>query len=725
MKRIYIVFLLLFLIISNAKILYGQWVESHGPLGCYIHSFYVSGNRIFTLTSDSIYISTNNGRSWAGINNGFKPDSSLVRSFTAIDSNLFVITYGGAYFHSTNTGKSWEPYIIDSISGAPIWDFAVCDNNLFAGTYGAGVFKSSDDGVSWDSINNGLGDLYINHIKAENGYLFAWNKNGIFITSDAGISWNLIASEDKGFNEVVAGDSILFANLSRGASAGIYYSTDMGKNWIQFSNAPPVSGINVILAKGKDLFAGTFDGSNGGVFLTTDNGANWTALNNGLICQDVSNLAMTDSVLFAGTQMTGAHMSTNYGNSWIKTGKGVKDSIGLAIMSLTVYNHHLFAGTWGGGIFSSQDSGINWEAKNNGLDIKFIISLAVQGNSIFAGTTLGKVFVSDNNGDSWTEASNGLPYAGKEYYSLPLAASGNYLFAGFPNDTAGVYRTTDAGLNWTSVKNNLPVQVFRFVSSIAATNSIVFIGGYSSVYYSTDEGVNWIADTTGLPFSNVEISSLAIIDTNIFAGTASHGIYKSTIYGAPWKQVNTELDSSARGHIINCMAVTGQNLIAGLSGGAYPGGGIYVSTNLGESWTNVNPGLTDLNINALATDGADVYVGAGGQLGHGIWSRPLSQIITSVNGIKNNVPSEFLLLQNYPNPFNPVTTISYIIPKTSWVTLKVYDILGREVSTMVDKNERTGKYSVTFKGDNLSSGVYFYQLKAGNFTETKKLLLLK
>jgi len=83
------------------------------------------------------------------------------------------------------------------------------------------------------------------------------------------------------------------------------------------------------------------------------------------------------------------------------------------------------------------------------------------------------------------------------------------------------------------------------------------------------------------------------------------------------------------------------------------------------------------------------------------------------------------LSQNYPNPFNPTTTIEYKIPESGLVTIKVYDILGREVQTLVDQQLPAGFYETQFDGSNLASGIYFYRIKAGKFVQTKKLMLLK
>jgi hypothetical protein len=89
------------------------------------------------------------------------------------------------------------------------------------------------------------------------------------------------------------------------------------------------------------------------------------------------------------------------------------------------------------------------------------------------------------------------------------------------------------------------------------------------------------------------------------------------------------------------------------------------------------------------------------------------------------VPAEFSLSQNYPNPFNPVTTINWQSPVSSWQILRIYDVLGNEVASLVNEFKSAGKYSVEFDGTNLPSGIYYYRLNAGNFSDTKKLMLMK
>ena len=105
----------------------------------------------------------------------------------------------------------------------------------------------------------------------------------------------------------------------------------------------------------------------------------------------------------------------------------------------------------------------------------------------------------------------------------------------------------------------------------------------------------------------------------------------------------------------------------------------------------------------------------------------VSLIPNSATGINDNasVINGYELKQNYPNPFNPSTIISYQIPQNSFVTLKVYNILGNEVATLVNEQQTAGKYNFNFKANNLASGIYIYKLTAGSFTSVRKLTLLK
>ncbi|MDZ7764852.1 MAG: T9SS type A sorting domain-containing protein [Melioribacteraceae bacterium] len=109
---------------------------------------------------------------------------------------------------------------------------------------------------------------------------------------------------------------------------------------------------------------------------------------------------------------------------------------------------------------------------------------------------------------------------------------------------------------------------------------------------------------------------------------------------------------------------------------------------------------------------------------------PEGDILSDVQDIEDTLPTKYSLSQNYPNPFNPSTTIKFTIPQSGFVSLKVYNILGQEVKTLLSKEINTGAYSVDWNGtnnygDQLSSGVYFYRIEAGDFIESKKMLFIK
>jgi hypothetical protein len=154
--------------------------------------------------------------------------------------------------------------------------------------------------------------------------------------------------------------------------------------------------------------------------------------------------------------------------------------------------------------------------------------------------------------------------------------------------------------------------------------------------------------------------------------------------------------------------------------------GVCKSTDLGENWVAVNTGLGTgyaKSIRALAISGD--YIFAGCDKTGGIWRQPVSSLLTSVEQNNQTVPESFSLSQNYPNPFNPSTVISYQLSVVSNVKLSVFDVLGKEVATLVNEVQTAGNHQVTFDSHALSSGMYFYKLTAGSFTQVKKMTLTK
>jgi hypothetical protein len=238
-------------------------------------------------------------------------------------------------------------------------------------------------------------------------------------------------------------------------------------------------------------------------------------------------------------------------------------------------------------------------------------------------------------------------------------------------------------------------------------------GNGSGVNLSTNNGTSWTVVNNGLP-TGTEISSLVISGTNLFAGSTIDGVFLSTNNGTSWTAINSGLAVYA----VRSLAVSGTNLFIGMG----YSGGVFRSTNNGTSWTAVSMGLEGNGVQSLFGNG--MYLFAGTSEGR-VWRRPLSEMITSVERVSSDLPTHFSLDQNYPNPFNPATNISFSLPSKLFVSLKVFDALGREVSVLVYEELPAGTYSQQWNAASLSSGVYFYRLQSGSFNETKKLILLR
>jgi len=134
--------------------------------------------------------------------------------------------------------------------------------------------------------------------------------------------------------------------------------------------------------------------------------------------------------------------------------------------------------------------------------------------------------------------------------------------------------------------------------------------------------------------------------------------------------------------------------------------------------------LTNFYDYALCILNNYIFLGTGGEMPQGVYRRPLSELV-GIQPISNEIPNQFSLSQNYPNPFNPNTVISFQLAVNSFAMLKVYDLLGREVATLVNEQLQPGTYEVDWDGNGFASGVYYYKLAAGDYTETKKMVLIK
>lgn len=707
-----------------------QWVQTNGPYGGNAHSLAISGNDIFACFNGEVFRSTDYGSSWNSANM-----TDLASNWIVADSeNIFVGTGGIGIYHSTNKGVNWNTVNNGLPSFIDISNLAIIGKNLFASTLNGTVknpkhcvYRSTNSGSSWVSSNVGLENIEVNVFSSGQSStgdtnIFAGTSNGVFVSTNNGELWSSIGLGNTNISSIaIIPNGTNNPSIFAGSIHGISLSTDTGLHW-SFVNSgitdTLISALSVSynISGDPNIIAGT---QGGNVYISNNRGRSWDIANTGLITgtwewgDRIFSFNVSGNYIYVCT-IAGIFLSTNNGLNWksVNYGAAFATVNALAVASNNTVNNTIIAGTFLSGIFLSSENGSNWVAANNGIHSIDINALAINGKYIFAGSSTG-VFLSTNNGISWD--SVGLN--GKEVVSL-LATSdsrGNSVILAGTWD--GAFISTNNGGIWISIGlSTNDVESLAVITDDSTIMNIYAGTRGSGIFLSTNKGASWIPKNTGLPmFSNIQ--NLFYHGHNLFAINEYDSLlYISTDKGSSWKP---RLTTTSHNDIIDCLTF---NPESGGESDIYVGTsqGLMVSKDNGLTWHSFNEGFTDINIRSLVISGSYIYAG-----GNGVWRRPLSDFVTGVKDKKNNLPTSFSLNQNYPNPFNPTTTINYSVPKSGFVTLKVYDVLGREVTTLVNENKPIGNYSVQINASKLVSGIYFYRMQAGDFVQTKKLILLK
>lgn len=383
-------------------------------------------------------------------------------------------------------------------------------------------------------------------------------------------------------------------------------------------------------------------------------------------------------------------------------------------------NGILYVSSNGNGVYKTIDSTLTWQQINNGLitmQAKEVLQLLANGTELIAATFDG-IYKSSNGGSNWTKKSNGIILGGGALYlfTSSIFSNNGVLFTGA---YTGIYRSTDDAENWigTNISGSGVLANF-FVNH----NGILFAARESNNqpygYSSTDNGQFWT------PFINNGFPVITYLSegTILWAGTID-GVWITTNNGLTWSSRNSGL--SLDPYSSSIIRVNG-TLITSLKFG---GSGIYKSTNNGINWVSIGEGLPFLeSIDFLFPYGNKILAATS----DGIYQRDISEIITSISKQSSEIPRAFKVYQNYPNPFNPSTVIKFDVPvsrdadNSSYQTrLVVYDLLGNEISTLVDETLKPGRYSVTWDASKYPSGAYLYKVQSGSLSETRKMMLIK
>lgn len=355
-----------------------------------------------------------------------------------------------------------------------------------------------------------------------------------------------------------------------------------------------------------------------------------------------------------------------------------------------------FVGNENGQVFKTTNGGFNWSLiLDAGLTLICDIKFSRQNRNVgYIFCSSSKIYKTTNYGTTWQLFS---PYFGSGYYG--------WWKTGYVTDSAHAW----FGLN--------------------TSNS----GQYAKIIFTTNGGINWTISTM--------IQGLPDIDAVSFKTDNQFGIASFSHFGVP--DISLEYTSSGgenwlslNNFYLHDKSINGLINITGSSVWYFTADDmdslhtyVYKSTNDGTSWSEmyiVEPAtlLSSTNIDAVRLNNK-IYAWTCSRGTKSILKLVDTAVVIGIKPNSQSVPSKFTLRQNYPNPFNPITKIKYDIPKTSRVSIKIYDLIGREVATLVNELKQPGYYEAIFNGNNLASGVYFYRIEADNYNAVKKMVLMK
>jgi photosystem II stability/assembly factor-like uncharacterized protein len=397
----------------------------------------------------------------------------------------------------------------------------------------------------------------------------------------------------------------------------------------------------------------------------------------------------------------------------------------------------------------------NWTVQTSGITDDLYCISAVDNNIAWAAGESGAVIRTIDGGINWPKVDGGN-FGNNIIWNID-ALDENTAFITYTSVTQTyIYRTTNGGSDWQPVF----IQSGGFINDIHVydnSNGIAYgdpVGGKWTVVRTTNGGTTWNRiPTEPTPNGNeigVYYNSLSVTDSLHIWFLGSQRVYRSSDAGLTWSSTVTPDYYLSIWFLNDSVGMTSSAINGGLSTDSginwnsisipamdfytiagsgirdfwFPSGpNVYHTIDFGNSWTSdlIFPGGGQIFASDFVTIGNNAIGYVAGT--NGIVAR-YEGLITLVNTQSNNL-LEYFLEQNYPNPFNPVTTIKYSVPNASQVSLIVIDALGREIRTLVNDEKHPGNYTVKFDGSDLSSGVYFCVMKADNYINTIKLVLIK
>jgi photosystem II stability/assembly factor-like uncharacterized protein len=685
-----------------------------------------------SISALGIYKSTDGGLSWAVKYRVDTIYSGMDISFVNSTTGYAGFTHG-TLLKTTDGGDSWQKiWIPDTTYSNTKIHFFDANLGFSLATNGSAtkIYKTTDGGNTWTTSATIASALEAMDFYSPTAGVATGNNGNLYYTTD-GITWNKAPvptfggisysrTDQWGLKFISATTAVSggWGSSSVGLQPTIFLkTTDAGATWSYMSQSSTnLTYINCQSIYFRDTLNGFAVGgsTNPGavIFKTTDGGTNWVPIPSVAGFSPKIIIGFNDKVIISGADGN-IIVSSDFGNSWTSVSKFPNGTVS----SINIINSNIYACGYDGTFFKSTDLGSTFNmtfmtSANKTLWSKGIYFL--NENLGYAASQYGQILKTTDAGTSWFQVqrdslSNFINNSGIWFINENIG----FVVGNYGSNVDIIYKTTDGGGTWTNSQN----KAFQNLNCIAFADAMhgAAGGNKSAILFTTDQGTTWKPAVVNT-LDQVAINGITFYDGLNGIAVGTYDIFKTTDGGATWNSISlpTYLQS-----------VTISGVCHDSSGVLYSVGKTYCikSTDGGNTWQNIMDSV--FAAQTYITTMNSVSVDKSGF----IWIAHGKGIITNspLTGVSNNSlqPRSFKLEQNYPNPFNPSTLIRFTNPQHGFVTLKLFDILGREVRVIYQGEMTAGQHNINFYAGGLASGIYIYSLQINDQFICRKMTLLK
>ncbi len=671
---------------------------------------FVNEDIVFAVGENGTILKTlNGGDTWFRIS--LEEEKKLESVFFVSPDSGWICGEQGLVLRTTNCGEEWAEQET-GLSNPITKIFFISPSTGWLLDETGKVKKSTDGGETWQfqSMYSDMRDIYF--ISSDNGFLCG--DHLILKSTDGGASWEIKLNTNlTDFTSIVFQDQMdgFAIGSNQGSFGSMWMTFDGGENWEATGNAGLAKRCYQIINVDLNF---SYWGGVGDISMhdevnllgkTSDGGMNW-------FYKSIENPAQQymRSIDFATPEKGWAigdggriFCTVDKGESWFKQ----EDGFGGNFLDVDFADDSL-AWLVGGGyeknyLMKSTNYGNNWQKETFEFAAKVLSVCALNEEAIWVSGTNGIIYFSPDGGATWLEQISGTAL---DLNQILFVSDTKGWAIGGTQDTNVVLFTNNIGMTWTQQK-------FDSVENLSAIFFINDSTGWISAaegktLFTKHSGSRWSGQYVGFP---EDLRDIQFISESHGWTISKNMLFRTTNGGSQWERIwQNQAFIFSELHFVS----ENEGWIAGNNGS------VFHTTDGGLNWQKEETGVTVLLKGIdFSQNGAGLIVGEEGT----ILLSPADTVI--IVGTGEYIPSDYSLCQNYPNPFNPATKIKYSIPAGQKVELKIFDLLGREINTLVNEYKPAGHYEAEFDAGSLSSGVYLYRLTTGKYSETKKMLLIK